>query len=274
MGKPTIKDIVDLNRAVKMLKDTADCPHPKLTWESCTVGVFADSSFANTNQMKSQCGYIIGLTIPEIKDGGEAPFLMVEANSGSIKRVCRSTFNGFLQGSEAGDYLRSILVELKNPGRPLRELESEFGKPPMVAITDAKSLESTIVKDAGQPSDKRVKLLVAQVKEMLGYTDYEDGNQQVIWCDTSQMLADVLTKSGCEREPLLQVMDTCVWRLQPSEEARVRKLMIRAGRRKTEKRSQTFHDCEAKEASESDMQNQHEGSAFAYQSALSLKEKR
>lgn len=76
VGKPTIKDIVDLNRAVKMLKDTADCPHPKLTWESCTVGVFADSSFANTSQMKSQCGYIIGLTIPEIKDGGEVPFLM------------------------------------------------------------------------------------------------------------------------------------------------------------------------------------------------------
>ena len=217
--------------------------------------------------MKSQCGYIIGLTIPEIKDGGEVPFLMVEAYSGSIKRVCRSTLaaeaNGFLQGSEAGDYLRSILVELKNPGRSLRELESEFGKPPMVAITDAKSLKSTIVKDAGQPSDKRVKLLVAQVKEMLAYTDYEDGNQQVVWCDTSQMLADVLTKSGCEREPLLQVMDTCVWRLQPSEEARMRKLMIRAGRqrRKTEKRSEEHHGCEAKEGSETNRKKQHDGMA-------------
>ena len=90
-----------------------------------------------------------------------------------------------------------------------------------------------------------MKLLVAQVKEMLGYTDYEDGNQQVIWCDTSQMLADVLTKSGCEREPLLQVMGTL----------QMRKLMIRAGRqrRKTEKRSKEHHVCEAKEGSESGM---------------------
>lgn len=162
------------------------------------------------------------------------PLLLLEAYSGSIKRVCRSTLaaeaNAFLMGTEAGDYVRSLLLELKNPGLNIREVESELSRPLLVALTDAKSLESTIVKDAGQPSDKRVKILVSQIKEILGYTNYEDSNQQAVWCDTAQMLADVLTKHGCEREPLLNVMATSRWTLEPSDEARARKQAIREGR--------------------------------------------
>ena len=72
---------------------------------------------------------------------------------------------------------------------------------------------------------------MAQVKELIGENDYEDDTEGAYahWCDTSQILADVLTKIGCEREPLLTALSDGVWRLEPSEEAKLRKLSIRAG---------------------------------------------
>jgi hypothetical protein len=144
---------------------------------------------------------------------------VIEANSSSIKRVSRSTLaaeaNAYLAGAEAAVYLASM--------------EAEFALKPVIGFTDAKSLESTIVKDAGQPSDKRVKILVAQVREMM------EGECATHWLDTSQMLADVLTKLGCERELLLRALADGFWKIAPSEEALERKMNIRAGRQQRKK---------------------------------------
>ena len=53
------------------------------------------------------------------------------------------------------------------------------------------------------------------------------------WVDTSQMLADVLTRIACDRDhrdPLLKTFCNGEWQLQPPEEAKDCKLMIQAGR--------------------------------------------
>eukprot|EP00435_Cladocopium_sp_Y103_P065284 s731_g27.t1 len=98
-------------------------------------------------------------------------------------------------------------------------------------MTDARSLQSTLTKDAGQPSDKRVRILVAQIKELLGENTYDDDSPAYAeWVDTSQMLADVLTKTGCEREPLLSALHDGVWQLEPSAAAQAKKASIRAAR--------------------------------------------
>eukprot|EP00435_Cladocopium_sp_Y103_P043435 s320_g12.t1 len=256
IGKPTIRDVIELNKAVKMLKDSADAKWcfkaSGLTLESCVVFMCADSSFANTDGLKSQCGYIIGLTLPSITEGEETPIIVIEANSSSIKRVCRSTLaaeaNAYLAGAEAAIYLASILREIQNPGIPLRTLEAEtleaeFALKPVIGFTDAKSLESTITKDAGQPSDKRVKILVAQVREMM------EGECATHWLDTSQMLADVLTKLGCERELLLQALADGVWRIAPTEEAIERKMNIRAGRQQRKKQQKLLKEQQLDESS-------------------------
>ena len=192
LGSPKVKDVVELNKAVKMLKESPEAPWKyvpsELTLENCVVFVCADSSFANIEGGKSQCGYVVGLSLPKIADGNPTPVALLETTSSSIKRVCRSTLaaesNAFLMGVEAADYVSALLREMMNPNVSL----------------NAKSLEATIVKEAGQPSDKRVKLLVAQIKEYLAE------NCRAIWVDTSQMLADVLTKIGCERALLLNTM--------------------------------------------------------------------
>ena len=142
----------------------------------------------------------------ELKYGKETPVLILEANSTSIKRVCRSTLaaesNSFLSGVEAAIYVASLLREVMHPGVSLRTLETEYNLKKVLAFTDAKSLESTITKDAGQPTDKRVKILVSQIREMMAK------ECETIWVDTSQMLADVLTKLGCECELILQALSS------------------------------------------------------------------
>ena len=95
-------------------------------------------------------------------------------------------------------------------------------------MTDVRSQQSTLNKDAGQPTDKRVRILIAHVKELLGenYDDDDDGDDDdgdddddhddddpafAEWVDTCQMLADVLTKTGCEREPILTALHDGIW---------------------------------------------------------------
>ena len=249
LGAPLVKDVVELNKAVKMLKETSEAKwifhnHQDLKLTSLVVFVCADSSFANIEKLKSQCGYVIGLSTEAIAKGERAPVHVVETHSGSIKRVCRSTLaaeaNAFLMATEAGDYLRSILLEIQHPNVSIQDLEEHYVKSKMVTMTDAKSLETTLQKDAGNPADKRVKILVAQIKEKLGATDYEDdSNQTVIWVDTHQMLADVLTKLGCEREFLLEVLSSGWWQLEPSNDAKWKKQQIREGRHRRKQASKT-----------------------------------
>ena len=239
MGSPTVKDVVDLNKAVKMLKETPDekwnFVASEMDLESCIVFTCADSSFANTEGHKSQCGYVVGLALPELPSGASTPVHILETHSGSIKRVCRSTLaaesNAVLMGAEAADYIRSLMVEMMNPGVSSRNLEREFNRKALQIYTDAKSLEATVTKDAGLPSDKRVRILVAQVKELLrGQNEPEAGGCSIFWVDTSQMLADVLTKQGCERELMLEVLSTGRWTLMPSEMALQKKAKIRMDR--------------------------------------------
>ena len=66
--------------------------------------------------------------------------------------------------------------------------------------------------------------MVSQIREMMAK------ECETIWVDTSQMLADVLTKLGCERELILQALSSGVWKLAPTDDALEKKAAIRAGR--------------------------------------------
>ena len=114
----------------------------------------------------------------------------------------------------------------------MADLDRHFVKEKLHLFTDAKSLESTLNKDAGQPNDKRVRILLAQVREILDRAADDEPDLQVLWVDTAQMLADVLTNVGCEREPLLEALSKGTWTLQASDEAQARKQAIRDGRKR------------------------------------------
>ena len=239
MGAPRVQDVIRLNKAVKMLKDSSGAKwcfrKGGFPLKEAIVYTFADSSFANLEGSKSQCGFVTGLTSKEIYSGEPTRIYVLEAFSGSIKRVCRSTLaaeaNGFLSGAEAAEYLRMLLMELVHPAISIRDLDQHYLKEKVACFTDARSLEQTLNKDAGQPTDKRVRILIAQIREVIGENTFQDDAPgYAVWVDTSQMLADVLTKEGCDRDPLLAALSEGVWQLEPSQAAKEKKLLIQAGR--------------------------------------------
>ena len=77
--------MISLNKAVKALKESSKAKwnfvyNDKLTLKDCCVFVFADTSFASGENLKSQCGFITGLS-----DGSSCPIMILETYSGSIK---------------------------------------------------------------------------------------------------------------------------------------------------------------------------------------------
>ena len=81
---------------------------------------------------------------------------------------------------------------------------------------------------------------------MIGENDYTDDDfAYAWWVDTSQMLADVLTKLGCEREPLLTAMHDGTWQLEPSADALAKKASIRAARHLRKSRVASKDGCKS-----------------------------
>ena len=118
----------------------------------------------------------------------------------SVPEHLAAESNGFLAGVEAAEYVRMLVMEITHPDVPSKDLDQEYLKSKILCLTDAKSLEATLNKDTAQPSDRRVRILVAQIKEMIGENNYEDSSSAyAVWVDTFNMLAEVLMKLGCER---------------------------------------------------------------------------
>ena len=93
------------------------------------------------------------------------------------------------------------------------------------AFTDAKSLCDTCTVDTGRPGDKRVRVVVAQLREMLGYE-----GTKLTWVDNSLMISGAPTKQDAVPEIMMDAVERNCWSLRLTEDALDRKRRIRAGR--------------------------------------------
>ena len=82
-----------------------------------------------------------------------------------------------------------------------------------------------VVKDTSRPGDKRLRVVVAQLRDMFGVEGTE-----LKWIDNSMMLADCLAKIGAERGYLLDAVTNNTWSDQITEDAMRVKEKIRQGR--------------------------------------------
>ena len=160
------------------------------------------------------------------KDGTGVQF--VEFSTGTIRRVCRSSLaceaNAMITAMESADYLRSVILSLLNPDLSVKELMDRGDLMKLEAFTDAKSLHETCTIDTSRPDDKRVRVVVAQLREMLGYE-----GTKLTWIDNSLMIADALTKQDAVPEIMMDAVEKNCRSLQLTEEALDRKRRIRAG---------------------------------------------
>jgi len=235
IGSPTVATLVLARQAVTRAKDHADFElvfYPgNLDIDSCHVFAVTDASLANVDdrdlgpKTRSQGAYVIGLCGDHTVDGkGKADIAILEYHSGAIKRVCRSSLaaetNAALDGIEAAIYVRFVLEEILSAGLH----DAPWHK--VLLFTDAKSLYDVLSRDIGQAADKRLRIIIAQIRELTMADDVF-----VHWIDTLVMLADSLTKLEAETGYLLDAITQGIWSGVSTPESLERKAIIRAQRK-------------------------------------------
>ena len=233
LSGPRVSNIVEANSLVKSAMENADFQlvfksDVEIDYSSCRILCSSDASFANAvtdgEKLKSQAGYVLGV---RAKDGDALHFL--EFSTGTVKRTCRSTLaaeaNGLVAAVEAADYLRSVILALINPHMALSDLMDRGDVLPVQVYTDARSVYDVVLKDTSRPQDKRLRVVIAQLREMFGVP-----GTVLYWIDNSMMLADALTKLSAERGYLLQAVADNRWSDQVTPEALETKQRIRDGR--------------------------------------------
>ena len=131
-----------------------------------------------------------------------------------------------IEATENCDYLKSVVTVLLNPDMALPDVANFTEGIKTTWYTDAKSLYDLITKDTSRPTEKRLRIVIAQLREMATET-----NVAVQWIDTLLMLADSLTKIEAEKLYLLTAIKDNFWDNTPTAETLAAKDRIRAGRK-------------------------------------------
>ena len=149
--------------------------------------VYCDASYANLSNGSSQGGYIIFISG---KNGTLAPICW---SSRKLRRVCRSTLSAetlaAIEAIDSSFWLQKIVNEL-----------SDFALGTTVVRTDNKSLYDNI-NSTKAAEEKRLRVDIAAIRESV-----ERREINVEWIESSQQLADVLTKQGANNRNLLNVL--------------------------------------------------------------------
>jgi len=167
--------------------------------EKSTPHILPDSGLMTcmSDKRSTQAGYVIGLG-QDRGNGQVLPFQVICWKSHKLRRKVRSTLAAealaMCESIEHGELVRAMLKELRE-GVPLQlrdrdQCDQAIAKIKMVAITDCKDLYDTVMAICKGPSEQRLLLDIEGLNEYL--------NVELRWIQTSQQLADCLTKDGVD----------------------------------------------------------------------------
>ena len=205
---------------------------PGMAWQPEDIAVVAvhDASFNNLPGHKSQKGYWLGISTPElIKDRAKVHHIhFVHWTSSKIQRVVRSTLSAEAYScSEALDalsWLRATILEVLHGELDMRHYKEHLHRVTGVTVTDCRSLYDCMKSERVLLSDRRLSLEAAIIRQSL-----QEG-VECKWVPSDQQLADALTKA-LHRKGLAYLNDVLYsnkWTLGPDprlpETSRSRKL--------------------------------------------------
>ena len=195
MKEPKIINLLHANKVIKKIKlESYSLIFPELgPTDELYLAVFTDASLANLpDQVSSAGGYVILLI------GSNKMCCVLSWCSCKIKRVVKSTSAAealtLLEGVEEAVCLQALLSELLS--------DSSF-KIPIKAYIDSKNIHSA-VHSTKTVSEKRLRLDIAALKQMLHRKDIEE----VSWIESSEQLADCLSKKGASSSKLVNILKT------------------------------------------------------------------
>ena len=229
----SLKEASKLVREVKQYHQEEELIfRPGMAWQPEDIAVVAvhDASFNNLPGHKSQKGYWLGISTPElIKDRTKVHHIhFVHWTSSKIQRVVRSTLSAEAYScSEALDalsWLRATILEVLHGDLDMRHYKEHLHRVPGVTVTDCRSLYDCMKSERVLLSDRRLSLEAAIIRQSL-----QEG-VECKWVPSEQQLADALTKA-LHRKGLAYLNDVLYsnkWTLGPDprlpETSRSRKL--------------------------------------------------
>ena len=162
-------------------------------FNDCQVWVYTDAAFRNLNDGKDSCGGFITFIVNN-KSGKCAP---IEWSSGKIKRKVHSTLAAETLALNKGiDAALGIKYMLK-------EITAGTVNLPVKVITDNRSARDAIYSES-EVAERMLRADISIVKDMI-----EDGRiSEVKWIPGPEMLADIFTKRGVNKIPLLDVLQS------------------------------------------------------------------
>ena len=161
--------------------------------QDCQVVVYTDAAFRNLNNNTDSCGGFVVFLV-NIKNGKCAP---IEWKSGKLKRKVHSTLGAETQalnnGLDAALGAKLLLKEITNGKVDLE----------VTAITDNKSCRDAVYSES-EVTERILRGDIAIIKEMISTNRVKE----IKWVVGEMMLADLLTKRGVNKIPLMDVLQT------------------------------------------------------------------
>eukprot|EP00971_Amphidinium_carterae_P031812 626637-Amphidinium_carterae.1 len=230
---PCVQDIVDINRAIKHLKNTASLEIclQRIPLNAATVVAFSDAALCNADAQRSQGGWILGLAEECIGDDNEARISIIAGRSQKIRRVCASSLTAetYAFGIAIGEveWYTNFLSELCGAhivqGRMIGHMVKTqvIGRRPSSVVTDAKSLFDQLSKESSTATlaDKRCAVELAAIRQTLDLL-----KTRVRWVPHHRMIADALTKRVGNLSSLVELLRSgCVTLTEESRELKDRR---------------------------------------------------
>ena len=186
--------VADLQRAAKVVRKAQSArvslKYPRLDLSQSSVVVYSDASYGNLPDGSSQGGYIVFL---RDNKGRCAPLAW---SSSKIKRIVRSTLAAecmaLQDGADAAVLLAALISEALYDGSEGMSV---------MCCTDSRGLYRALYSTKAV-QDKRLRIDIARMRQMLEVGEVT----KVSWVDSSQQLADCLTKKTASSNVLLDVL--------------------------------------------------------------------
>ncbi|CAK0846224.1 unnamed protein product, partial [Prorocentrum cordatum] len=257
-NKPTIQDLLETNRLIKLARKHADVglEFPKLRGPLCLV-TYHDASWANADEpaegaiskllaktvgatskdnnikIRSQAGYVSFLAEAKLLRGDRARAGIVDWRSGTIKRVCRSTLAAETMSAVdalgCAQFTRCVFASLEIPDAHPEDVPPSLL--PLAQVTDCASLYDTMHKNGYSklPSERRLLLDLVGLKGSLEeevsnefVADDQRSQLPLFWVPTDQQLGDQFTKrsDGSAIRAVLRDTRLALQHQEPTDQAR------------------------------------------------------
>ena len=193
--EPKIEDSLKANKAIRKAKQiSSGILFPKLgKTDDLKINVYSDAAWGNLpDGCSSGQGHIIFLS-------GNKGCCPLSWTSNKIKRKVASTLSAeTLALSDALDeaiYINAVLSETI--------YDTGENKLNISAFIDNKSLYDNVL-STKQVQEKRLRINIAEIRRMKEQKEVKE----IVWIDTKQQLADVMTKRGVDSQPLIDIVNT------------------------------------------------------------------